>query len=443
MDVENTSERIVPTENWVSVIHPHMPTVDKALQLDGSIDHKHTFDIFHEPTDLATKSPLEFIVHPTPNYYLDLQSFYIDVKLQINKADGTRNNIANWKAYFLNNLSQSLWSVIKVYLNDTNVESNYFNQQVSNLTHILTTPNQLVKERGFIQGAFAVGPETLVRVVDADHMAVDIIQDRTAFSKSNTLHIKRPLHLDVSTCDKFLVDGVKVRIVLEPSAPQILIKGLLSNAPNAENYNYTFKSVIFECTKIKPSDGALLATAKMIVNRPFEYILRRNIMQRVVMDSGHQEHTLARPFQDLIPNLIYIYMVDREGASGNYGRSPFYYDDYGLKHYSVKINGIQIAGGETDRVGGYVGEYLDSMRAHGGDYFIPYKNYMTGCFVLCVNTNDQSAHNSLNIEKKGNLTISLSFAAPLARAAIIHIVGAVDSTCEIDVDRNITTHFQY
>ena len=44
-DVEMTAEKIIPTENFVNTIHPHIPSVDKYLQLDGSIDHKNTFII--------------------------------------------------------------------------------------------------------------------------------------------------------------------------------------------------------------------------------------------------------------------------------------------------------------------------------------------------------------------------------------------------------------
>ena len=74
MDVETTAERIIPTSNFVSVIHPNIPSVEKVLQLDGSIDHKHTFDVQKEPIELKSKGPIEFIIHPTPNYYVDMQS---------------------------------------------------------------------------------------------------------------------------------------------------------------------------------------------------------------------------------------------------------------------------------------------------------------------------------------------------------------------------------
>ena len=126
---------------------------------------------------------------------------------------------------------------------------------------------------------------------------------------------------------------------------------------------------------------------------------------------------------------------------GDQQRYPFYYGIKGLKHYSVKINGFQVSGKPTDT--DFKSEYLNSLAAHGGDYFIPFKNYTKGSFVLCINTNDQSEYNTLNIEKSGNLTITLTFNAPLDRPQLLHIAGSVDSPFSVDFDRNITTDFQY
>ena len=110
----------------------------------------------------------------------------IDVDLQITLANGQRDGVAigNWKAHFINNLSQSLWSVIKVYLNDVCVESNYNNQQTSNLKHILTTPNTLIEERGIVQGIFPVKSNTLIDNITADHCAKDSIQARIDFCQT-------------------------------------------------------------------------------------------------------------------------------------------------------------------------------------------------------------------------------------------------------------------
>ena len=124
------------------------------------------------------------------------------------------------------------------------------------------------------------------------------------------------------------------------------------------------------------------------------------------------------------------------------GKLPFAYHHHGLSHYSVKINGFQVAGGSVTNAD-YRKEYMDSLLAHSNDYFIPFKNYTSGNFVLCVNCNDQSELNNINIDKTGNLSVSLSFAPALDRPLVLHIAGTIDSPFTIDLDRTITTEFQY
>lgn len=434
MNVE--AEKIVATESWVAAINPAIPSVDRILELDASIESKTTFEIYPEPLDLSSKSPIEFIVHSTPNTYVDLSSFYIDVKLRLVGDDGTRADLANWKTYFVNNLTQSLWSVINVFLNGTSVESNYNNQQVSNLAHILSTPQQLVSERGYPQGLFPINDVTVINNLGAAVHAK--LNDRIEFSKQGTIHIRGALHLDISTCDRFLTDEVKIKVVLQPGHPQFLI----NQFGDAKDIDYQIESIKLGVTKIKPSEGTFLVTTKKLMEKPFEYIVRRNITHVEVIPENYTDYTVVRPFQNLIPGYIYIFLVDRESASGSYKKNPFYYGKYGLKKYSVKINGIEISGGDITEKS--IEAYYNSQKNHGSDYFIPYDNYNKGCFVLCVNTqNEQSSFNSLNIERKGNLNINLQFDGVTDRALLVHIIGSIDSTFDLDADRVITTNYQY
>ena len=443
MDVDVTAEAVVPTSKFITLVHPNMPTSDHVAQIDGSIEYRKSVDITHEPTDLSTKSPVEFIVHGTPNHLIDLSSFVLDVELKITNSDGTITHRNEWKTHFINNLTQSLWSVVKVYLNDVCVESNYNNPQISNLKFILTTPNTLVEERGEVQGCFPVTSETLTHAAIANAHLEDntIMNDRIAFSTKDIVHVRGPLQLDLSTCEKYLVDGVTFKLVLEPAPVAYLIKTMPPQR-GAQTYDYKLLSVKLSCAKIKATDGAALAIRRQIAKTPFEYLMRRTILHREIIPAGFSEYVATRPFQNLIPNKIYIFLVDRDGATGNQLRYPFAYHHHGLSHYSVKINGFQVAGGSVTNAD-YRKEYMDSLLAHSNDYFIPFKNYTSGNFVLCVNCNDQSELNNINIDKTGNLSVSLSFAPALDRPLVLHIAGSIDSPFTIDLDRTITTEFQY
>ena len=105
------------------------------------------------------------------------------------------------------------------------------------------------------------------------------------------------------------------------------------------------------------------------------------------------------------------------------------------------MDGLEIAGHETSE--GFVQTYVESLRAHGEDYFIPYSLFQKSCFVICVDTNQGSDLNTLAVERRGNLQLSLHMNGNLANSLLVYVVGVVDSTFEIDSNKSVMTHYQY
>ena len=441
MDVDTSIERVLPSQNIKSIINPNLPSLDQLMEIDSSIEHKKQLFVYPEPSDIQNRGPIEFVIHDSPGYYLEVSSILLDVKLQLRDADGARANPDAWRAYFINNLSQTLWSTIKVSLNGTNIESNYYNQQLSNLNHILTTPNIIVKERGQVQGAFPIEANTLTETLDADHIGVQAIRDRMAFSRADEIHLTAALQLDLSTATKFLPDGVTVKIILEPSQLQFVVKRTDLNGATKINHQFSISSARLHVTKVKPSDGVLISEAKRLSAKPFEYLIRRKVAVDQVFQAGASEFSITRPFQAIIPNKLYIFMVNQAGARGSYHRHPFWYGNNTLQSYSVKVDGLEISGHDMGE--GLVQTYVESLRAHGEDYFIPYNLYKQSCFVICVDTNQGSDLNTLAVERRGNLQISLRTRANIAQSLIVYVVGVLDSTFTIDENKTVTTHYQY
>ena len=57
MDVDVSAERVLPSDNVISVVHPHMPSIEQQVQVDLSIYHTQTFKIFPQPRDIAAMAP--------------------------------------------------------------------------------------------------------------------------------------------------------------------------------------------------------------------------------------------------------------------------------------------------------------------------------------------------------------------------------------------------
>ena len=445
MEVDSSVEVVVPTEAFESVIHPSMPINSRKMIIDPSIEAKQVFDIFPEPGDMKAGNPLDFIIHETPGYFLDTSSISVDVKLKLNdirQPAGERVARGALNTYFINNLVSSLWKTVKVSLNNTNIESNFHHPQLARLNHLLTTPDEISKRRGVPQGVFPIETDSGALGVTVAHLD-RVASERVTFATGNTVHVRGPLNLDVSGLETFMLDGVNMKVTLEPISSRYLLN---QQAPDddAAVPDYELVAVKLMVTKVKPATQVLLATKRALVEGPVEYLMRRKIVDTPIIPQGVSETTCTRPFQALIPAQIYVWFVDLEASNGAYHLDPFYWSTLNMTDYTVRINGVQVAGASSCGES-LVEPYLDSLDANGNhEHFVPYSRFDgRGCCVLCINTNNGSDQNALNLERRGNLVLHFKFGAALDRPIKMYVAGAVDSTFEVDAEKTVVTNFQY
>ena len=156
MDTE-LSEKIVPTSNIEQAINESLLHLRKKYVIDGSFEKSFPHVIEREPGDLRSKTPINFVIRDTAGLYLDLDSIYVEIELRMTDLNFARSATVTAPEvlpFFINNFGQSIWSVIKVYINDVCVENNYHNTQLCNLRQLLTTSNQDARDAGEIQGCF-------------------------------------------------------------------------------------------------------------------------------------------------------------------------------------------------------------------------------------------------------------------------------------------------
>merc|ERR1711882_7091 len=151
MAQENLSSKILPSNNIEPTIHPFYPT-NKVTYIDQSVESVQPCKIYPESSDISNGAPIEFVIHECSELYLDLGSIKLEVALRILDDAGLRDGVADdAKIYFTNNLLSSLFPVVKVFINNTNVESQYYAHHIGNLNHIREISNALASNRLFVK----------------------------------------------------------------------------------------------------------------------------------------------------------------------------------------------------------------------------------------------------------------------------------------------------
>ena len=434
------STKVIPTNNVQSTIHPDYPTPTKLGYVERSVEDIVSCTIFPENTDLHELTNLEFIIHPATGHYVDLNSLQIELKIQLLDANGGRAQVNPNTAYFVDNILQTIFPVRKVFINNVAVESTYHGSHLSYLKQLIDTPNEITKNRGFCQGAFPIEKETLIREMTDPHMGR--MRDRINFSKQETIHLKGPLNLDVSSLNKWLLDGCTTRVVLQPAKSAYVIKSV---QPVATNYKYQITMARLYVDRIKPVTGAFLTTSKQLLTTNSEYIFRKNVVHTEQFAQGQSSIIINRPFLNKIPKILKKFMVCGVAENGSYGLNPFFYDAMNIINLKVMIDGVALLDSTLNCEQGLINAYVDSLKAHDAEtHFIPQQVFDKGGMVLVVKTNPSSL-DDIYVEKRGNLSIQIkvNHAIPLPRPQIVYIVGETTGIFEINADREVITNYSY
>ena len=434
---EENSAKIIPSSNIEPTIHPYFPT-DKTSYIDHSIDNIAPCIIYPESSDINGGGPVEFIIHECAEHYLDLSSLRLEVKLRLLDGDGARGDgIAANEVCFVNNLLSSLFPIVKVFINNSVVECQYYAHHISRLNHLMDIPNELATNRGLGVGLFPIESAHIARV-HTQGIAYRIAT-RTAFTKQNIIHLKGYLNTDIASSNKWLVDGTSLRVVLEPARANCLLNAINNDIP----WQVDISSIKLHADRIRPSKVFFLSTSRWLQNRSMEYIHKRHIVHTEVMSAGQSSLTISRPFQNRIPYKFHLFMIDQAAEQGVFTQDRYFYNHNNLSNYRVMINGQLLTEADVVAADGYHTTYFDSLTAHGAeDYFIPSDMYTNGGFVLTVKTNT-SQPNELFYESKGNMDIHLRFANNIANTQIVFIIGVIHTSYEITPDRNCITNFAY
>ena len=393
-------------------------------------------EIWPEPGNLIDKAPITYCIDHTPEYLVDISSIGLDIKLQIKNVKAGEGAAARgaMPVFFTNNLISSLFSTAKVEFNNHVVEANYNLPMTSRLDHILTTSDEVTEECGQVQGTFPIKSDSPANTISAGFIGKNTTKERIKYTRGNIVHIRGPLPLDITSCVDWLVDGVNIKVQLEPNNARFLLNK--DSADETCDPDYDIKSIKLLVTKYRPAPAVNNTLSRQLLQNPIEYLSKRNMVYTDIIPANRIEHSVMRPFQSVIPNKLYIFFVEQESVAGLYHKDPFYFESDIIDTIQASIDGVDIFTSDCSQSN--VEVFSKSVEAHCGEYFIPFPQYNGGgSFVICIDTDFTSDQNSVRVEKHGSLALAYRFKERTVKPLKMFIVGNVDSTFTVDHNREV------
>lgn len=397
---------------------------------------------------LSDDGPIEFVIPGHGEEYLDLAHTMISVTVKVIAPSGTIYKVAP-----VNNFLHSLFNQVDVF----------FNQK------LVAPPNNAYPYRAYVESLLNYGPSakdshltTALWYADdpgsfdvlpgADGLASNKGQaKRTKFiDDGKSVDMLGHLHCDVFNQDKFLVNGVEVRLRLVRSKDDFC----LIESPIA---NVTYKVVITEATllirRAKINPGVLIAHAKMLAKTTAKYPITRVEVKSFTMHSGIMGDTLDNVILGQLPKRIIVGFVHNRAFNGDKKLNPFNFHHHYINHLSLYVDGQQIPSKplqpEFDGNEMWVQSY-HTLFSGTGIHFqndgldISRESYAKGyCLFAFDLTPDLSAncYTHWNLVRHGSVRIEVRFAKTLSNTINCIVYSEYDNVIEIDSARQVITDF--
>jgi len=433
----------VPTGNYVNSITENFPSVKRKYKVDASISNRYVRDYLSTNVNANNGSVsdkyLEFILDSSEEEFFDLNSFYIELKLKITKADGS-NLDANSNVTIVDGIGNRILSRSSLYLNSTPIENNSYYGLTNAFKSYLNMSKDHLKSVG--RNMYFKSLKTKIfDKIDADTFQgekctreeKEIIED-----VKKEIHFICPLSLDIASSGFYLLNGVSIRLRYDLAHPSVII-----NSHDQEQYTYNLTHARLHAQKIVPAGGALLSLQKHLTlnNTSIEYLYEKPVVKNFIFPSGHSNLTLDNIFNGSIVNQMYVFFISQSAVNGDYARNAAYFSHCNLSNVILDINGNTVTKlvGEFPRHIAHLFHHTIS-NVPSSKNLLTLNNYRSGRTILAWDLCASEASDVIQFDKTGNIRLSLQCKIPLTENMVVFVIGTTSGLFEIDANRRVITN---
>ena len=148
--------------------------------------------------------------------------------------------------------------------------------------------------------------------------------------------------IDFMKTDRYLLNGMHLRIVLHRNSPEFAL--LCSGAFAGERYQIKIEDCFLRLFKLKINPAILMVHGKILNTIPAKYPYIKSETKVANVASGQTVFLWDYVNSNFVPNLIVIGFVKGSAVLGDVSKNTFNFEHFDLRQISVKINGVPCAG---------------------------------------------------------------------------------------------------
>lgn len=393
-------------------------------------------------SSLSDDSPIEFVIPGTGEEYLDLSHSMLKISLKLVRRDAA---VATDYVGGVNNLLQSLFSQVDVYLNQKSVTSQNNTYAYRAYIETLLNYGTSAKNSHLTSGLWYSDTAGEMDTIGDGNKGLKTRKQFTNTGK--VVDLLGPIHCDIMNQGKLILNGVEVRLRLVRSRNEFCLMD------STTNYSIHIVDASLMMRRVKLSPEISLAHASILSKNTAKYPLTRVEVKSFVLHSGILSESLDNIILGQLPKRIIIGFVNNKAFSGDRKYNPFNFDNYKINFLSLYVDGVQypVKPLQPDFVTNDT--YVDSFHtlfSGTGIHFLNEGNcidrieYKKGYTLFAFDlTPDLSAHcpSHWNLIRNGSVRIEVGFHEALAHTVNCIVYAEYDNVLEIDASRQVIVDF--
>ncbi|KAG8234979.1 hypothetical protein J437_LFUL013859 [Ladona fulva] len=267
---------------------------------------------------------------------------------------------------------------------------------------------------------------------------------RVFTADGNEVELMGHLHCDLFNQEKFLPNGVEMRLKLVRSKSGFNVM----SAAQLENVRVRITDASLLVRKVKISPPVLIAHSRALEKTTAKFPLTRVDIKTVTISKDVQSKTLDNIFLGQMPKRVIVGFVSNAAFNGDIRKNPYNFQHFDLNFLCLYLDGYQIPSKplqpDFSGSGRFIHSYHTLFSGTGihfqddgnaitrGDYPL---GYFLTAFDLSPDLEANAGHWSL--QRNGSLRMEVRFSTPLKETINCIVYAEFNNILEIDRHRNV------
>ena len=383
---------------------------------------------------------------------VDLSRAQLYVKLQIVKPDGTAlakvgsggtAKEATELVAPVNNVLHSLFEDCVVSLNGVEAfnANGHYNYNSYILDLLDTTEEQkesFMTAQGWykdIAGKFE------------NHTSNDGWKKRAALFGAKEHGLIGTLHSELFNQQRYLVDGVEVKVDLTLAKPAVFLQSKIKDANNDYiKYKIKIKDARMYVPYVHLSEKAMDEIQDGMKKKDAVYPIKRIMTKAIPINTDTLQHNIEKISTGQLPTKIIATLVFSTAKQGEYIYSPYNFANFDVDKIELRVDGMpygkraltpQIRDKYYAKTYMNLFESLNYTEEPTNAPPITSEDFANGYALFAFNLNPVPEGNSV-FKEKGDVSLDISFKDPRLKTLHLIIMCVYDNCLKIDKDRNFT-----